>query len=357
MIEISLCMIVKNESENLKRCLDSVKKAIDEIIIVDTGSSDNTKEIANFFTNKIYYFEWIDDFSAARNFSFSKATKEYIMWLDADDVVTFQNLQKLIKLKTELPDEISNVYMRYNVSFDENEKPTFFYFRERLIKRKANPIWVEPVHEVIISNGKNYYSDIEINHKKVQKNSQERNLKILEKHIKNGLLLSPRLEYYYGRELFENGKINEAISVLEKFLNDEKGWIENNIEACRCLAECYLRLNKENEAINILLSSFRYDIPRGENLCKLGEIFFNKKNYHYAIYWFKLALNSKPNDNCLGFIENDYYGFIPAISICVCYDKLGNKEKAQEYNEIAGKFRPKNAAYLYNKNYFEKLNN
>ena len=70
-------MIVKNESKVLRRCLDSVAHLMDEIIIVDTGSTDNTKKIALEYTDKVYDFEWINDFSAARNFAFSKATKDY----------------------------------------------------------------------------------------------------------------------------------------------------------------------------------------------------------------------------------------------------------------------------------------
>ena len=84
MISISLCMIVKNEEEVLARCLDSLKGLMDEIIIVDTGSTDNTKEIARKYTDLVYDFSWCDDFAAARNFSFSKATKDYIYAPDAD---------------------------------------------------------------------------------------------------------------------------------------------------------------------------------------------------------------------------------------------------------------------------------
>ena len=73
MATVSLCMIVRNEEDVLGRCLESVKDIVDEIIIVDTGSTDRTKEIAGRFTNTVYDFPWIDDFSAARNFSFSKA--------------------------------------------------------------------------------------------------------------------------------------------------------------------------------------------------------------------------------------------------------------------------------------------
>ena len=88
MATLSLCMIVKNEEAVLSRCLESIKDAVDEIIIVDTGSSDATKEIAKKYTDLVYDFKWINNFSAARNFSFSKASKDYIIWLDADDVIT-----------------------------------------------------------------------------------------------------------------------------------------------------------------------------------------------------------------------------------------------------------------------------
>lgn len=86
MISVSLCVIVKNEEEVLAGCLDSVKDIADEMVIVDTGSTDRTKEIAARYTDKIYDFEWVDHFAAARNFAFSKAEMDYILWLDADDI-------------------------------------------------------------------------------------------------------------------------------------------------------------------------------------------------------------------------------------------------------------------------------
>ena len=87
MVTISVCMIVKNEEAVLARCLTSLQEIADEIIIVDTGSTDNTKEIAKSYTKHIYDFAWVDDFAVARNFAFSKATKEYIYSADADEVL------------------------------------------------------------------------------------------------------------------------------------------------------------------------------------------------------------------------------------------------------------------------------
>lgn len=79
MITVSLCMIVKNEEAVLERCLESVSDLVDEIVVVDTGSTDRTREIAEWFTGRVYDFQWIDDFAAARNYAFSLAEKDYCM--------------------------------------------------------------------------------------------------------------------------------------------------------------------------------------------------------------------------------------------------------------------------------------
>ena len=118
MITISLCMIVKNEEEVLERCLNSLKGLMDEIIIVDTGSTDSTKEIAARYTDKIYDFSWCDDFAAARNFSFSKATQEYIYAPDADEVLDDTNRRRFMMLKAALLPEIEIVQM--NTSLQAN---------------------------------------------------------------------------------------------------------------------------------------------------------------------------------------------------------------------------------------------
>ena len=87
MVTISLCMIVKNEEAVIGRCLASIKDLVDEINIVDTGSTDRTRQIVQQFSVRLFDFEWIHHFAAARNFSFQQATKDYILWLDEDDVL------------------------------------------------------------------------------------------------------------------------------------------------------------------------------------------------------------------------------------------------------------------------------
>lgn len=94
-LKLSLCMIVKNEQEDLSRCLDAIKKFVDEIVLVDTGSTDKTKEIAKKYTQKVFDFKWKNDFAAARNESLKHATGDWILCLDADEIVSPEDLQRV----------------------------------------------------------------------------------------------------------------------------------------------------------------------------------------------------------------------------------------------------------------------
>jgi len=103
MSDLSLCMIVKNEEKHLARCLSSVKEVANEIVIVDTGSSDNTIEIAKSFNAKIFHFDWVDDFSAARNFAMSKCSGDWILYLDADEELNPDSIEEVKRYKSHKP--------------------------------------------------------------------------------------------------------------------------------------------------------------------------------------------------------------------------------------------------------------
>lgn len=352
MIQISLCMIVKNEEKVLARCLSSIKDCVDEIIIVDTGSKDKTITVAKKFTNKVFALKWENNFSKARNFSFSKATKPYIMWLDADDILKQDMKLKFLSLKKNLKKDISCVYMKYNIAFDENGQTTFSYLRERLFKKESNPIWIDPIHEYVSCVGKTFVSDIEITHKRKETTQKNRNLKIYNNLKKNKIPFSARMQYYYSRELMYSGKIKSATINFEKFLKIENAWSQNKVEACSLLSSLYLTQNKQDKALDILLQSLKYETPNAEILCKIAEIWTQKNQIQKAIYYYNLALKNEKN-NTLGFVQNDYYDYIPAISLCVLYWKLGNKKKSFYYNELAGKIKPNDKSYLFNKSLFE----
>ncbi|MBQ8894879.1 MAG: glycosyltransferase family 2 protein [Clostridia bacterium] len=343
MATISLCMIVKNEEEVLARCLNSAKDAVDEIIIVDTGSTDSTREIAQSFTDQVYSFDWIDDFSAARNYSFSKAAMDYCMWLDADDVL--EEPQRLAELKKELTCQM--VMMPYRVG-------GLTYYRERLIRRDGGMKWEGAVHEAISPVGEIIYSDISVTHRKEKATDPDRNLRIYEKELAAGKVLPPRDQFYYARELTYHGKEAAAAEILEEMLQKGEGWLENLLEACRLLGECRRKMGDPEKAKAALLHSFSLAAPRAEICCDLGDLFFEKEDYFTAIFWYETAAQRPRPDRSGGFVLPDRYGLYPALQLCVCCYRIGEREKAMAWNEYAAAEQPDHPAVLFNRRFFQQ---
>ena len=347
---LSVCLIVRDEVDVISRCLSCVKNFADEIIVVDTGSADCTVEEVKKFTDKIYFYKWQDDFSAARNLAFDKATCDYVMWLDADDVITSENCTRIRNLVDNGGFDMA--YLVYAAAFDK-DVPTYLYNRERIFRRAENYRFSGAVHEAVIPRGRIVYSDARIDHKKLKSGDPMRNLKIYQNQIACGISLDERAKFYYGRELMYNKMYCEAVAVLENFLSGN-GWIENKIEACINLYYCYSALNDNNSAQQCLLKSLMYAPPRPQFCCILGGIFAEKGDTATAIYWYKQAIDSGGDAlKSGGFVNTDFYEFIPCMQLCMLYDRLGDLITANSYNERAGKVKPNSAEYLYNRQYFK----
>ena len=354
MVTVSLCMIVKNEEEVLARCLDSVKDLADEIVIVDTGSTDGTRETAGKYTDRVFSYPWHDDFAAARNFAFSKGTGDYLMWLDADDVISDENREKFKRLKEELDGETDVVMLPYETAFDKNGTPVFSYYRERLVKNGRGFRWVGAVHEVIVPSGKVIYGDAAVWHRKVKPGDGDRNLRIYEKMLANGQKLDARHAFYYARELKDHRLFEQAAKAFEEFLARPDGWVENQIDACRQLAVCRRALGDREGELTALFKSFFYDIPRAETLCEIGAWFMERARYETAAHWFKQALEVPMREKSGGLVVKDCYGYIPLLQICVCLDRMGQWELAREYNRLAGERKPGSEVCRNNEEYFKK---
>ncbi|WP_347814334.1 glycosyltransferase [Alkalihalobacillus sp. LMS39] len=354
MISISLCMIVKNEEDTISRCLDCVKDIVDEIIIVDTGSTDRTKEIVRRYTDFVYDFEWIDDFSAARNYSFSKASKDYILWLDADDVLLEEDQKRLLELKRTVPSSVDSVTMLYHLGCNESGTPTLSYRRNRLVKRTKNFRWYGAVHEFLEVSGHIINSDVIIIHKGTHHDST-RNLKIYENRIAKGEEFSPRDLYYYANELFDHKQFEKAIDYYLQFLNSKKGWVEDNISACGKLADIYYFLGDEEKEREFAFKSFEYDTPRAEFCCRIGYQFLRNNHFTTAILWYKLATQlEKPKDNW-GFINEACWTWLPHLQLGICYYNIGDYETAYQHNEIALTYNPNDENIMSNKQFYEDL--
>ena len=351
---ISLCMIVKDEESTLGRCLDSVKDLVDEIIIVDTGSVDKTKEIARTYTDKIYDFTWIDNFAAARNFSFEKASMDYILWLDADDVISESERKKFEKFKELFPEEIDIIFMQYSTAYS-SENTSISTRRERLIKRSINCKWIGAVHEVLDYDSKatKILVEIAITHKK-EKEFSNRNIKIYEKIMENGEKLAPRDLYHYGKELMAHGYIEKAIDVFEDFLKTP--FIDPSFHSAICidLVDCHYKLENKDQCMFYCLKSFEFDIPRAEITSRLGQLFFEQKKFENSIFWSSMSLQL-PLPKGGSPILHSSYTWQPHLTLCSCYSTLNDHEQADYHFQKANESAPNEPILLNYKEQYEKF--
>lgn len=350
---ISLCMIVRDAEETIARCLASVIEGVDEVIIVDTGSIDNTKNIVKLFGDKVklYDFKWIDDFGAARNFAFSKATMDYQMWLDADDVVTSENLKKLIKIKETLNSNM--VITKYNLAYDDNKKPTFFGIRERLFKTKKNFKWIDRVHECIPYDEDTIFLDFEVNHISVKTGISTRNVDIYDDMVSKNEEFTPRNNFYYAKELLTHNRNDEATYRFTLFLSEKDIRPDDAILAYELLHDIALKSNDQESAMMYLYKTFDYDLPRPKICYLLGCLFKAKNKLDQAIYWVEKSLSL--NDNNQTFINTDHK-FLSLIELCYIYFQKGNITESLHYHNEAVKINPNHPAVKYNEEYFVGIN-
>lgn len=288
MVEISLCMIVKDEEKVLARCLDSIVDLMDEIIIVDTGSTDQTKKIAKQYTDQIYDFEWVQDFSAARNFAFSKATKEYIYTADADEVLDEENHKRFAELKQVLLPEIEMVQMKYGNQLSHGTAYNFDEeYRPKLFRRLREWTWIEPVHEQVRLDPVIFDSDIVITHKP-HDNHAKRDFAVFQKYIREGKRLSKRLHHMYAMELYISGD-EEDLAEAEPFfataaVDPERSMDEVKEAACIVCRSARMR----GDSHTLLKMSLKDLLTEGSSeMCyELGEYFYAQKDYDEAAMWY-----------------------------------------------------------------------
>lgn len=339
---ISLCMIVKNEENILAQCLDSIADLMDEIIIVDTGSTDRTKEIAARYTTKIYEYKWASDFSAARNYSFSKATMEYIYTADADEILDAENHERFARMKSVLLPEIEIVQMKYvtETGFNTvlNAKKEY---RPKLFKRLRTFTWVDPVHETIRLTPVIFDSSIEIFHRPQTLHSK-RDFSIFIKIFEHDGTFSPKIRSMYARELLKTGDKRDFADAKPVF----RSIIENDYssdarkEASCILARIYRLEDNKDEFFKLSMKDM-LTTPCSEICYELGTYFVAHRDYGEAVLWFYNA--AYETESILDIHTN---GDLPLLGLVECYEYLTQEEK--------NRFSPNNALLMQYEMYLEK---
>ncbi len=301
MITISVCMIVKNEEEILKRCLDCLKDIADEIVIVDTGSTDATKKIAEQYTERVYDFEWSDDFSKARNFAFDLCTMDYIYSADADEILDERNIEAFKKLKEVLLPEIDIVQMVYKNQLEYNTTYNFdSELRPKLYKRCRSFVWEGSVHEAVRLTPVIYDSDIEIIHKPQGLHSR-RDFGLFQRTIEKEGRLDARLRRMYARELAvsgTDGDFEEAAAYFLKAVEEEED--EDSLKEDLFVIMRGFRVSGNTEGFNKYALRAVAAGACSETAFELGEFFREKGDedeariwYHNAAYETEPVLSSK----------------------------------------------------------------
>lgn len=338
MITVSFCAIVKNEEAVLERCLEGFAPVCDEIIIVDTGSTDRTKEIAHKYTDKVYDFEWVDDFSAARNFAFSKANCDYIYSADADEVLDEANREQFKILKEAMLPEIEIVQMWY---INKHEfKTTENYERDlrpKLYKRLREFTWIEPVHEEVRLDPVVFDSDVEILHMPISAH-QKRDFRIFEKmvsELEEGKLLSRRIHNMYATELMLSGDaadFKKAYDYFDMAMHSQSADSGIKAECCCVLAKGSRLAGRRDDFFRWSLKNIS-TIPVAEVCTELG------------LYYFDAACEcEKSNDlkSASAFLEEASVWFLNAseeTEAVLCADSAGKiplEMLAHVYEKIAG---------------------
>ena len=346
---IALCCIVKNEINNVDRLLASVKDCFDIIHITDTGSTDGTKEKLEEYQDsvpeqnpantriRVHYFEWINDFAAARNFSFSHAETDYLFWLDADDVLS--NRQQFIDFRNTIMKLADFWIATYHYSFDDKGNPACSFARERVISRKHDFQWKYFIHEGIPPVSKlpvrtELVRTWTVNHLRSAEDSlkdRNRNLQIMESKKAEGKL-DPRMTYYYGKELFEAGKHLEAFNVLVVAIAEEHLELHDRIMGIQYAAFSAMMLNQYDRAIQLAHQGLQLSPQRAEFFNIIGDCYKKLNRFHDAIPYFQAAPYCTFQKDGAGAIYQAQasYAHYPYNELARIYFYLGNMELANQ---------------------------
>ena len=336
-------MIVKNEEAVLQRCLDSVADLMDEIIIVDTGSTDATKEIAGRYTKHVYDFSWRDDFAAARNYAFSKATMEYVYSADADEVLDPLNHDRFARLKEALLPEIELVQMKYMTP--EGMSPvmnTVREYRPKLFRRLRTFTWVDPIHETVRLTPVVYDSDIEIMHLPMARH-ESRDFRFFRQAYERDGFLSENMLAMYARELFLVGTDQDFLDAAQ--IMDHAFRELHEEELLRKMACVLIRIRRITGDISEFFALSLMDIvsiPSAEVCCEIGEYFYSEKKYPMALEWFHNAA-----EETSAILDIHAGGDRPLFRMADCCDRMAEEALSLEqgYESVAESYHARAEGY------------
>lgn len=381
MLRIDSCLIVKNEKDNMQKLVNQLFKFSDEVHITDTGSTDGTLEMLQEMQKKhknlfIHHFDWVQDFSAARNYSLycykDTDKSDFKFWCDADDLLTDKFINRLNEFKKF---KIEETFDSYLVDYLYAKSIMFFQKRLSLIKTSSHLIWYDPIHEFLGSEeGKTHNTNIDffvkeqagyIEHQRKHVHT-DRNLNIFMNMLKTNRELSSRNLYYFGSELENSGYGVLAIPIFANcvYSDDDSNMVDrlnaglalNRLLSNQNYSKYYGNRYNAKEILNYLYDK---QFIRADLLATLGNLYFGEGKKMIAEQFYKSAYEIIECNPVLSFMydkKNTEITILLQLSVIEYYEKK-NYEKSYEYNKKLYELYPDCAQAKKNMDIIEKILN
>lgn len=339
MIPISVCIITKNEADNLTKCLEALKPYPFEIVVTDTGSEDHSLEVARQYTDHVYEFAWINDFAAARNFCISHASHDIILSLDTDEFLRPLDWDALQKALEAHPKSLGAIEL-FNY-FDVEEETKHHIVRlERLFDRRCYH-FVNPIHEVLVPINRmsptSYDAPVSVDHvgyqgskEKLQKKA-ERDISLIRAEIESDPE-NPYLYFQLGQSYMLMRDEEKALIWFRKAMElGPAPEAEYTLVLLCNYAGILLDNGQVEEAANVLpyRSSFA---DYKDFLCLSGRIYLHMGQPLKALPEFVQALSAPKYNLANPHAPSYYIGFI--------YEMFGKRDIARTHYENCGEYPP-----------------
>lgn len=348
-MNLSVCMIVKNEEENIRHCLNCLKPYSFELIVVDTGSTDSTRDIVCQYTENVYEFKWCDDFSAARNFAISKASNEYVMVVDSDEYLESIDLEEVYRMIKENPYMVGRVRIKSSFSDKKQEGENVEWISR--IFSKEHYRYEGRVHEQVMAlERKDYevyqlpvvflHSGYNLTEEK-RKEKAQRNIRLLKQELEylesSKIFLAkeekiPYVLFQLGKSYYLQGDYLQACEYFSKGLSYE---LNPNLQYVIDMVETYgYALLNSGQADTALFFENIYEEfgDSADFQFLMGLIYMNNTFFKEAIREFEKA-TSHTLSRCKGV--NSY---LAHYNIGVIYECLGKQDMARIYYRKCGDY-------------------
>ncbi|MCF7757111.1 glycosyltransferase [Paenibacillus xylanexedens] len=343
---VSLCMIVKNEERYIERCLESVKQVVNEIIIVDTGSNDATIDIANKYTTNIYSFDWVNDFSAARNFAIKHAKSDYILVMDADEY-----LEEDVDLQKDLIKDYD--YYVFNIKNHMKFNRSFTHTAVRMFRNHADLKYENRLHEHLnlLENNDKYIGDISafmiehvgyMDEEILEEKKYKRNLPLMKLEVQEHP--TPYNLFNMGKTYFGMNEFKKAVPYFQKSysLGKDKVYLP---ELLTKLAFALNETGQINDALSILKDATALYPLETEMKYIQGIIYLNTGYYKDAEECFLHCLESGDQGT---LITEGSGSYMAHLQLSYIYEKSNQLDKSYSARINAMEIKGDSAHVLQN---------